>query len=85
MKDVPYENGSSQCGQEASPNVQVAGPGQAGVGSNAIEGHKPNDQNETWKNSGGNANEYGLAVSGIFNYINLLLQISVPPYPVLCI
>lgn len=72
VKDVPYEDGSGQRGQEAGPNVQVAGPGQAGVRSNAVEGHKPNDQNETWKekkNRRGLQMNDGLAISWIFNSV----------------
>lgn len=47
VKDVPDKDGCSQCGQEARPNVQVARPGQAGVGSDTIESHQANDQNKT--------------------------------------
>lgn len=49
VKDVPYEDGGCQCGQEAGPNVQVARPGQVGVGPYTVESYQSNDQNKTGK------------------------------------
>lgn len=53
VKNVPDEHGGGQGGQEAGADVQVAGPGQAGVRADPVERHEPNDQDETCKREPG--------------------------------
>lgn len=49
MKDVPYEDGSCQCGQKTGSDVQVTRPREVGVRSNAVESHQSNNQDKTCK------------------------------------